>query len=59
MIKAQRLNGETLYINERNIQWIESVPETMITFLNGDKIKINMTLEELVQQVNQSYVQHD
>ncbi len=52
MIQITRINGTTTYINVESILWFESNPDTEITFLNGVKIIIKETIEELMQKIN-------
>ncbi len=51
MIKLTRLDGAPLYINERNIQWIEILPDTAITFLAGSRIIIREKVEEVLELI--------
>ncbi|MBM3381696.1 MAG: flagellar protein FlbD [Betaproteobacteria bacterium] len=53
MIQVTRLDGALVYINEANIQWIEKLPDTSITFLSGARILVRDTPEEIAQRVNQ------
>ena len=48
MIKVTRLDGEQVYINERNIQWVESLPDTAITFLGGARLLVREKPDELM-----------
>ena len=36
MIQATRLSGEIIYLNYLQIEYIELIPETKITMMNGD-----------------------
>ena len=38
MIKVTRLNGEELFLNNFQIEYLESIPETKIKMMNGDFI---------------------
>lgn len=52
MIAVTRLDGETVYINERNIQWVESLPDTAITFLGGARLLVREKPEELMRRID-------
>lgn len=51
MIAVTRLDGETVYINERNIQWVEKLPDTAITFLGGARLLVREPLESLMARI--------
>ncbi len=53
MISLQRLDGKIIYVNEDNIQWVENLPDTTITFLNGMKLRIKESLEDVLKKINQ------
>lgn len=52
MIAVTRLDGETVYINERNIQWVEKLPDTAITFLGGARLLVREPLESLMARIS-------
>ncbi|MFZ9519605.1 MAG: flagellar FlbD family protein [Silvanigrellaceae bacterium] len=43
MIEVTKLDGSKLFVNEMNIQWIESLPDTAITFLGGARVIVRDT----------------
>ena len=49
MIKAIRLNGEELFVNLFQIEYIESIPETKIKMMNGDYYLVTDTVESILQ----------
>jgi len=51
MIKIIRLNGEALYLNYLQIEFIESIPETKIKMMNGDYYLVKDTVESIMQHV--------
>jgi flagellar protein FlbD len=57
MIQVTRLDGALVYINETNIQWIEKLPDTAVTFLSGARILVKETPEEIALKVNALYAQ--
>ena len=50
MIKAIRLNGEELFVNLFQIEYIESIPETKIKMMNGDYYLVKDTVESILHQ---------
>lgn len=53
MITVTRLNGEQLVVNGGLIEFIERIPETMITLTTGRKLSVRETMDEVVQRVKQ------
>ena len=47
MVKLTRLTGESIIINEDNIQWIESLPDTTVTFIGGGRVLVKETPDEI------------
>ncbi len=52
MIELTRLNGNPLYVNCDLIKWAESAPDTLLTLINGEKIVVRESCEELVERVH-------
>lgn len=50
MIKATRLNGEIIYLNYIQIQYIVKIPETKIKMVNGDYYLVKDTVDSILQQ---------
>ncbi len=48
MIRLTRLNRAPLVVNLSSIQYIESTPDTMIAFINGDRIHVVESVDEVV-----------
>ncbi|MBF0207999.1 MAG: flagellar FlbD family protein [Oligoflexia bacterium] len=48
MINLTRLNGQTIVINVDLIKYVDSTPDTKITFINGDVIIVKEKIPELV-----------
>ena len=48
MIRVRRMNGETIVLNAELIQSVENTPDTLITLVNGTKILVQDTMEEVV-----------
>jgi flagellar protein FlbD len=53
MIKVTRLNNSVLQINAENIQSVEANPDTVITFLNRDRLLVKEPVEEVAQRIVQ------
>jgi flagellar protein FlbD len=51
MIKVTRLNNSVLLINAENIQSVEANPETVITFVNRDRLIVKERAEEVSQRI--------
>jgi flagellar protein FlbD len=51
MIKLTRLNGSEFWVNQDHIQFLEKVPETMISLTDGKKITVKESTEELIEKV--------
>lgn len=50
MIQLTRLNGQPLTINSDLVKQIENSPDTVITLLNGEKIIVRETVEQIVER---------
>jgi flagellar protein FlbD len=53
MIQVTRLNNSVLLINADNIQSVEANPDTVITFVNRDRIMVKEGAEEVSQRIVQ------
>jgi flagellar protein FlbD len=51
MIQLTRLNNSKVSINSDLIKWVEQNPDTVITLLNGEKLLVQETLEQVVDRV--------
>ena len=51
MIKVTRLNGEELFLNYFQIEYLESIPETKIKMMNGDFYLVTDTVESIFRQI--------
>ena len=50
MIKVIRLNGEILYLNLFQIEYLESIPETKIKMMNGNYYLVKDTVDSIIKQ---------
>ena len=55
MIKVTRLNGEILYLNYFQIEYIETIPETKIKLVSGNYYLVKDTAESVMEQVRKFY----
>lgn len=53
MIKVVRLNGEILYLNYIQIEYIEMIPETKIRMMNGGYYLVKDTVDSILQQIKE------
>ena len=53
MIPLTRLNGAALLVNSDLIKFVEQAPDTVITLLNGEKILVRESAEEISARVVQ------
>ena len=53
MIKVTRLNGSELVINADLIEFVEAIPDTIVSLVTGKKIMITETKDEVIQKVAQ------
>ena len=51
MIKVTRLNGEELFLNYFQIEYLESIPETKIKMMNGTFYLVKDSAESITHQV--------
>jgi flagellar protein FlbD len=48
MIKLTRLNGEGFILNAELIRFVESLPDTYVTLLSGDRVVVRESMDEVV-----------
>jgi flagellar protein FlbD len=53
MIQLTRLNGLPLIINSDLIKLIENTPDTVISMVNGEKIVVRETGEQILERIVQ------
>ncbi|WKC57854.1 flagellar FlbD family protein [Borrelia sp. P9F1] len=51
MIYVTKLNGEGYYLNPCHIESIESNPDTTILLMNGKKLVVKESVEEVVDRI--------
>ena len=53
MLRLTKLDGSVVYLNDQNIQWMEAMPDTSITFLGGARILVREKIEEVLALLRQ------
>jgi flagellar protein FlbD len=51
MIHLTRLNNTALTVNSELIKFVEQNPDTVITLLNGEKILVRETAEQVLERI--------
>ena len=51
MIKVTKLNNSEIVINDDLIEFIETIPETMVSLTDGKKIMVKETPDEIIKKV--------
>ena len=53
MIKVTRLNNTDLVINADLIEFVEAIPDTIISLTTGKKIMVKESIDEVIDRVAQ------
>jgi flagellar protein FlbD len=53
MIRVTRLDGSSMVVNDDQIAWMDTHPDTMISMMNGEKLLVRETPDELVERARQ------
>ncbi|MBN1211353.1 MAG: flagellar FlbD family protein [candidate division Zixibacteria bacterium] len=51
MIKVTRINNTELVINADLIEFVESIPDTIISLTTGKKIMVRETIDDVIERV--------
>lgn len=51
MIQLTRLNNTRLAVKSDLIKYVEQAPDTVITLLNGEKLVVRETTEQVIERV--------
>lgn len=51
MIRLMRLNNQQITVNSDLIKWVESKPDTVLTLVNGEKILVHESEQEIVTKI--------
>jgi flagellar protein FlbD len=50
MIKVTRINDSELVINADLIEFVEAIPDTIISLTTGKKIMVRETIDEIIER---------
>ena len=51
MIQLTRLNGNPIALNSDLIKFVENAPDTVITLINGEKVIVRETSEDVINRI--------
>ena len=51
MIKLTRLNDSELVINAEMIEFVEAIPDTIVTLVSGKKIMVSEPVDQVVERI--------
>ena len=51
MIKVTRLNDTELVVNTDLIEFLEAIPDTIISLTTGKKVMVKETIDEIIEKV--------
>jgi flagellar protein FlbD len=51
MIRVTRLNHEPLVLNAELIEYLEATPDTVISLINGQKMTVRESLEDVMERI--------
>jgi flagellar protein FlbD len=51
MIHLTRLNNSSITVNSDLIKFVEQSPDTVVTLLNGEKILVRESVEDILERV--------
>lgn len=51
MIKVTRINASVLVVNSDLIEFVEAIPDTIISLTTGKKIMVRETIDEIIERV--------
>jgi flagellar protein FlbD len=51
MIKLTRLSREPLVLNSELIEYVETIPDTVITLTTGQKLRVSESADEVIARV--------
>ena len=51
MIRLTRINGTAIALNAEMIELVESLPDTIVTLTNGQKILVRESMDEVIERV--------
>ncbi len=51
MIKLTRLNQSELVVNAEMIEFVEAIPDTIVTLVSGKKIMVSESVDMVIERV--------
>ncbi len=51
MIELLKINGVPIFVNPDLIRFVESIPDTILTFLDGQKILVRNKPNEVIEKI--------
>lgn len=51
MIRLTRLNHQPIVVNAELIEYLETTPDTVISLVNGQKMTVLESLEDVMEQI--------
>lgn len=51
MIKLTRLNNQPIVINSDLIEFVEELPDTIITLTTGQKVLVRESIDDIIERV--------
>jgi flagellar protein FlbD len=51
MIRLTRFNHQTFMVNSDAIKFVESAPDTTVTLMNGERVLVLETVDEVVARI--------
>jgi flagellar protein FlbD len=51
LIRLTRLNGSSIALNSDLIKFVENAPDTVITLINGEKMLVRESTEDLIHKL--------
>lgn len=53
MIALTRLDGTRMVLNDDQIAWIDALPDTVISMMNGEKVIVQEGVEAIVHRITE------
>lgn len=53
MIRVTRLDGKETVVNEDQVLMVEDTPDTVLTFMNGQRLVVKEPVEEVIDRAVQ------
>lgn len=53
MIALTRLDGTRVVVNAEQIAWVETLPDTVVSMMNGEKLIVQEALDAVVHRITE------